>query len=37
MEIIDVSLFIVLGAMISYLLDEILGVTSRIRLWLERF
>lgn len=35
MEIIDVTLFIVLGAMMSYLLDEIFGVTPRIRLWLE--
>ncbi len=36
MEIIDVSLFIVLGAMMSYLLDEIFGLTSRLRLWLEK-
>ena len=37
MEIIDASLFILLGAIISYLLDEIFGLTTRIRLWLEEF
>jgi hypothetical protein len=36
MEIIDGSLLIVLGAMMSYLLDEIFGVTTRFRLWLEK-
>jgi hypothetical protein len=36
MEIIDASLFILLGAMMSYLLDEVFGVTARVRLWLEK-
>jgi hypothetical protein len=36
MEIIDCSLLILLGATMSYLLDEIFGVTARIRLWLEK-
>ncbi|GEM_PF-1213122 len=37
MEIIDASLFILLGAILSYLLDEIFGLTARIRVWLEEF
>ena len=37
MEIIDASLFILLGAILSYLLDEIFGWTARIRVWLEEF
>lgn len=37
MEIIDASLFILLGAILSYLLDEIFGLTARIRLWFEGF
>jgi F0F1-type ATP synthase assembly protein I len=36
MEIVDASLLIVLGAIISYLLDEIFGMTTWIRLWLEK-
>lgn len=34
MEIIDVSLLILLGAILWYLVDEVFGLTVRIRLWL---
>jgi len=35
MEIIDISLLILLGASLWYMVDEIFEVTARIRLWLD--
>jgi hypothetical protein len=37
LEIVDCTILILLGASIAYLLDEIFGVTARIRLWLEEW